>query len=382
MTRLAILTSHPIQYYAPLFRELAERVDLHVFFAHKATSDQQGQAGFGTSFDWDIDLTSGYEHSFLKNISKSPDATRFSGCDTPEIGQRLKDGRFDAVLSLGWHLKSLLQGVWAAKRQRRKVLIRGDSQLSTPRNPLKRLTKSISYPALLRVFDVALYVGTRNREYFRHYHFPKKRLVRSPHCVETSRFAVGATENARRSLRQELGVSPETPLLAFAGKQVEFKRPFDLIDAIAELRNRGVAAEAMFIGSGPLEDSLRQRAKGRNIVCHFLGFQNQSEMPRAYAAADILVLPSTGRETWGLVCNEALACNTPLLVSDAVGCATDLVGDQKVGRAFKLGDPIDCAKKALELISNPPAADDMKAYTNAYSLSAAADGILAGIELA
>lgn len=382
MTRLAVLTSHPIQYYAPLFRELAERIDLHVFFAHKATSDQQGQAGFGTGFEWDIDLTSGYDHSFLKNVSKSPDATRFSGCDTPEIGQRLEDGRFDAVLSLGWHLKSLLQGVWAAKRQRRKVLIRGDSQLSTPRNPLKRLTKSFTYPALLRMFDVALYVGTRNREYFRHYHYPQKRLVRSPHCVDTKRFEAGATEEARQTLRQELGVSAGTLLLAFAGKQVEFKRPFDLIDALAELHNRGVSAEALFIGSGPLEASLRQRAEDKNVTSHFLGFRNQSEMPRAYAAADILVLPSTGRETWGLVCNEALACNTPLLVSDAVGCATDLVGDQKVGRAFKLGDPIDCAEQAIELVNTPPAIDAMKAYTDAFSLSAAADGILEGVERA
>src|SRR5690349_5865821 len=111
--RLAVLTSHPIQYYAPLFRELAGRFDLHVFFAHRATPEEQAAAGFGVPFEWDVDLLSGYPHSFLKNVAQDPGTGRFSGCDTPEIGARLREGGFAALLLTGWNLKSFLQGLIA-----------------------------------------------------------------------------------------------------------------------------------------------------------------------------------------------------------------------------------------------------------------------------
>src|SRR5215510_15149079 len=116
LIRLAVLTSHPVQYYAPLFRELAKAVDLHVYFAHRATPAEQAQAGFGTPFEWDVDLTSGYAHSFLENIARQPGTDRFAGCDTPEIGRHLRQGRFQALLVMGWHLKSYLQAALAAKR--------------------------------------------------------------------------------------------------------------------------------------------------------------------------------------------------------------------------------------------------------------------------
>src|SRR5215471_15812116 len=113
--RIAVVSSHPIQYQAPLFRKLALRVDLKVFFAHRATPFDQANAGFGVSFDWDVDLLSGYAHEFLPNVSQHPALNRFFGCDTPEIGARLRTGCFTAVLVQGWNLKTYLQGVAAAK---------------------------------------------------------------------------------------------------------------------------------------------------------------------------------------------------------------------------------------------------------------------------
>ena len=194
--RLAVLTSHPVQYYAPLFRELAERVDLHVFYAHNATAEQQAAAVFGKAFNWDVDLTSGYAHSFLHNVATRPGTDSFGACDTPEIADRLWSGGFGAVLALGWHLKSMLQGIFAAKRLGIPVMVRGDSQLGTPRGAVKTAVKRVTYPALLRVFDAALYAGQRNFDYFRHFGYPAARLFHSPHCVDTERFAASATPQA------------------------------------------------------------------------------------------------------------------------------------------------------------------------------------------
>ena len=380
MTRLAILASHPIQYYAPLFRELAGQIDLHVFYAHNATPEQQAAAGFGTGFKWDIDLTSGYSHSFLNNLAKVPSTSSFSGCDTPEIGARLREGQFGAVLATGWHLKSMLQGIWAARRRALKVIVRGDSHLDTPRSAVKSTVKSLSYPVLLRVFDACLYVGERNKSYFEHYGVPSARLFHSPHCVDNARFRDGASVKARLSLRQQLGVNAEEKLVLFAGKLLPFKRPLDVVDAVDQVRRSGLHVSLMVAGSGPLESEMRARAHTRNLPLHMLGFQNQSAMSAAYAASDVVVLPSNGRETWGLVCNEALACGRGIIVSDKVGCGPDLAADNRVGRMFPMGN-IDAFQRCLERsLMEPASLEEVRALSDRFSLRAAADGIIRSLQ--
>ncbi|MCP4309304.1 MAG: glycosyltransferase family 4 protein [bacterium] len=374
--RVAVLASHPVQYHAPLFGELARRLDIQVFYAHRATPFQQASAGFQTAFDWDLDLLSGYPHTFLKNVAANPDASRFSGCDTPDIGQHLDEGGFRTLLVTGWHLKVYWQGIWAARRRSVSVLIRGDSQLETPRSPTKRAAKRVVYPRLLRVFDAALYVGHRNRAYFEHYRYPERRLFHSPHCVDTERFAAGASPAARSSLRGELGIAPEDWAILFAGKLVPFKRPLDVVDAVAQLRAEGLRAHMIVAGSGPLEGELKARAAAAQVPLHLLGFRNQTKMPSVYAASDVLVLPSTGRETWGLVCNEALACGRPIVVSEAVGAAPDLLSDSAAGRTFPLADTPALADAIGATLHTPPAAEVIRRVSDNHSLSKAVDGMI------
>ncbi len=378
--RLAILASHPIQNYAPLFQRLAERMDIHVFFAHRPAPEEQAAAGFGIPFDWDIDLTAGYSHSFLKNVSRAPGASHFSGCDTPGVGTALARGGFAALLVTGWHLKSYWQGIWAAKRLAMPLMARGDSQLDTPRSLPVRLAKGIGYPAFLRAFDACLYVGARNRAYYERYHYPQRRLFHSPHCVDIKRFADGATKEARVALRARLGLGPDDKILLFAGKLIEFKRPLDVVEICAALRRGGASAHVVVAGSGPLEGKMATHAKMLGVPLHLLGFQNQTQMPMAYAAADVLILPSTARETWGLVCNEAIASSTPVVVSDAVGCAPDLAADEGVGRAFPLGDIERAAASVRELLRDPPTAERVAAVSQAFGPAVAAGGVTAALE--
>lgn len=371
---LAILSTHPIQYYAPLFREIARRVEITVFFAHRATPAQQAAAGFGKAFDWDIDLTTGYSHEFLRNVAREPGAHHFAGCDTPEIDQKIS-GRFDALLVTGWNSKCYWQGVWAAKCRGIPVMVRGDSHLDTPRGLAKRLVKSMTYPALLRLFDAALYVGERNKAYYLHYRYPAKRLFHSPHCVDIERFKAGATPAARAALRARLGIDPDEKAILFAGKLISFKRPLDVIAAAAVVRAQGLRAHVIVAGSGPLEQEMRSIAQTVDVPLHVLGFQNQTQMPAAYAAADVLALPSRGEETWGLVCNEALACGRPVVVSDSCGCAPDLTGDSTVGRTFAVGDVAALAQALTEVLCSPPSSDALALKSAAYSAYAAADGV-------
>src|SRR5690349_25122836 len=102
--RLAIFTSHPIQYQAPLFRALAASggVEPTVYFGSRHGMDVALDSGFGTAFRWDIPLVEGYEHVFLPNVASDPDVSRFRGVRLSRPEEALARGRHDALLLLGW----------------------------------------------------------------------------------------------------------------------------------------------------------------------------------------------------------------------------------------------------------------------------------------
>lgn len=326
--RIGFLISHPIQYYAPIFRELATHCDLTVFFAHRQTAAQQAEGGYGVAFDWDVDLLSGYKSRFLTNVARRPSTSHFAGCNTPEIVERIAEGRFDAFVVPGWSLRSYWQAIRACRRLGVPVMVRGDSQLGSPRRATVRLAKELLFPRMMKLFDGYLYVGERSRAYLEHYGAARDRLFFSPHCVDNRAFGNASSGVTKTRGRRVL----------FVGRLVPFKRPLDIVKAAAQLATAGRPVELVVAGAGELEGELRAAARAGGVEATFLGFVNQSRLPEVYAGADVLVLPSGAEETWGLVVNEAMACGIPAVVSDAVGCGPDLVEPGATGEVAPLDD--------------------------------------------
>lgn len=377
--RLAIVASHAIQYQAPLFRALGRRLELDVFFAHKASKSDQAEAGFGVEFEWDVDLYAGYRSRNLRNVSNRPGLDHFSGCDAPEILKVLRQGHYDAILVMGWHLKCYWQAIFAAKRLGIPVMVRGDSQTETPRNFIKRAVKAVVYPFLLQVFDAGLYVGNRSKAYWMSYGYDVRRLFFSPHCVDNEWFAKRATVAERRQLRTAHGIPEDAHVVLFAGKLVDFKRPTDVMAAATILKAAGRNVVVLVAGSGPLESAMSEAALQAGIRLVSLGFCNQSLMPAVYAAADVLVLPSNANETWGLVANEALACGRPIITSDDCGCSADLAADGVAGESFPMGDTTALAHALARVLDHPPAPSAIAERASLYSLAASADGIVSAL---
>jgi len=338
--RLAIVASHPIQYQAPWYRALATRCDLTVLFCHEQDASGHTGAGYSEGFEWDIPLLDGYQSAWLRNVSSRPGVFAFSGCDTPEIRQRLSDGRFDCCIVSGWYLKSYLQAILACRRQSIPVLLRGDSQLTTARGLLKRAAKAIAYRVLLNAVDGHLYVGESNRDYLRHYGVADERLFFVPHIVDDrwfgARAAAARQEGSAARLRRELGAGDDTTIALFVGRLVASKRPLDFVEAVSRA-SRARKIVGVIAGSGPLESQLRERIAALSAPVRLVGFVNQSRLPALYAASQMLVLPSDASETWGLVVNEAFACGIPAVVSDAAGCARDLI-EPLTGATYPVGD--------------------------------------------
>jgi len=380
--KLGVLASHPIQYQAPLFRELARRFNLTVFFAHRQTAADQARADFGVEFEWDVDLLSGYAHEFLPNRSRRPDVSRFTGCDTPEIMERIKGGGFDASLVTGWYLRSHWQAIRACRRSRVPVMVRGDSTLLARRSWPRRLLGGVVRRRIVRQFDALLYVGVRNREFLERSGARKGALYFSPHCVDNDWFRERAirARPGRDAVRQVLAGSAGGAIVLFVGKLTETKRPLDLVAAAAMLRGRGLGLAIAFVGTGPLEGELRELASERSVAVTLLGFRNQTELPAIYSAADLLVLPSKS-ESWGLVVNEAMACGTQAVTSEAVGCAPDLILPGKTGELHAPEDVPGLAaalERALSHCTSWSAA--VAERVSHYSVAAAADGVERAVE--
>jgi len=377
--KLGVIASHPIQYQAPIFRELGNMVETHVFFAHDDTPEDQAAEGFGVGFQWDRDLTSNYNHTYLQNNAKKPGFGRFYGCNTPEISGIIRVESFDAFLLMGWNLYSYWQAIFACKTNNVPVMVRGDSHLGTPRRAMKQMLKRPLYLLMLKLFDRCLYVGERNKKYYLNYGIRENKLVFSPHAVDNTWFEQEVSNLSKSELRRKYGIHEDSRVVLFSGKLIKNKRPLDLIYAVEGLKEKH---EVVYAGAGDQTSKIVALAKKLNVKVRLLGFKNQSEMPAVYTIADILVLPSSS-ETWGLVVNEAMVCGIPVIVSDAVGCAPDLIDPGETGDTYPVGD-VRALRNALCRIlgstSEQPYAEMVRRKIRKYTPTIAAMGVVQAME--
>src|SRR6266852_13761 len=127
--RVVIVTPHPIQYQAPLFRELTKRLDLTVLFMMRQTPKGQAASGFGVEFEWDTPLLQGYRHVFANNVATSPSTSRRDGIVLQGHESLLASFRPNIVMTMGWFPRGYLQVIRWAKRTKVPLVCRGESNL-------------------------------------------------------------------------------------------------------------------------------------------------------------------------------------------------------------------------------------------------------------
>jgi glycosyltransferase involved in cell wall biosynthesis len=393
---LVVLTTHPIQYQVPLWQRLAERgrIEFEVWYLSDHGLGPSLDRDFGRTFAWDLDLTSGYPHRFLERGGSA--VTGFWGSTVRNFDGQLRAAGATALLVNGWQSAAYWRAVWEGRRMGVPVWLRGESNDLRHAPLWKRGVKRLALGTLFGAVDHFLAIGTANRRLYRRYGVPETRIHLAPYAVDNDRFARQAELLAadRASLRASFGIAPDAFCLLFAGKLIEKKRPRDLVAAVRLLQaGGGVSAglslprrplHLLFTGDGILSDALRAecdvvhdvRAIGGDTPAtrpterpraSFTGFLNQTEISRAYVAADCLVLPSDARETWGLVVNEAMASGLPAIVSDACGCAEDLVVPLDRRLTFRMGSREDLARAITDAEQGAPAAEALRAFIRDFS---------------
>jgi len=350
MKKLAIITTHPIQYYAPVFKLLHERkkIIIKVYYTWGEKSKVKYDPGFGATIGWDIPLTDGYPFSWVENTSTDPGTHHYKGIMNPNLIDEITNWQPDAILVFGWAWQSHLRCIRHFKG-RLPVYFRGDSTLLDEKGGIKSIIKSLFLRWVYNDVNHAFYTGSKSKAYFKKYGLEDEQLSFAPHAVDNERFALDKKEEAA-ALRSQLQIGNEDILVLFAGKFENKKSPGELLDSFLTLEKSGI--HLLFVGNGNLEAELKFRAENSENV-HFLDFQNQSRMPVIYQACDLFCLPSMGPgETWGLSVNEAMACGKAVLVSDKVGCAIDLVKSDYNGAIFESGNKDSLVNYLIQLIQS------------------------------
>ncbi|MDN3584426.1 glycosyltransferase family 4 protein [Mucilaginibacter flavus] len=337
MKKLAIVTTHPIQYYAPIFKLLQarDRIKIKVFYTAGRQVENGHDQGFDKAIRWDVPLLEGYDLTWLDNVAKDPGYHHFKGIDNPSAIKIIESWSPDAILVIGWACKSHLK-IMRYFKNKRKVYFRGDSNLLKEGSGLKQILKTFLLRWVYQHVDHAFFVGKNNKEYYIKYGLKEAQLSFAPHAIDNDRFSeMRGTECDL--LRTALNVGYGDILILFAGKFEPVKNIELLLSAFLSLNKPNI--HLLVTGNGILENNLKKKARESSNMdkVHFMEFKNQTYMPVLYQSADLFCLPSKS-ESWGLSVNEAMACGKAVLVSDKVGCAADLIRPGVNGLVFDEGD--------------------------------------------
>jgi len=315
-------------------------------------------SGFGRKIKWDIPLLDGYRFKFLKNFSSNPGSGKWYGEINPGIISEVWRGEYDAILIHGWNCLTKWLAFLVSFLSKTPVFLRGDnpSNQESLKSSFKIKIKKLILGNLFKNISIFLYVGEENKKFFKYYGVSENKLIFCPHAIDNERFLKEAEKIKpnKNEFKKEIGLNKDQTVILFTGKLIEKKHPFDLLKAYQRAANNSSKVALVFVGDGALRPELEKYAKEHNLKnVHFVGFKNQTELPKYYTLADIFILPSGLGETWGLVVNEAMCFGLPIIVSDLVGCGPDLVKYGENGYIFPVRDIKKLTEYLLDLIQNP-----------------------------
>jgi glycosyltransferase involved in cell wall biosynthesis len=354
--RIVIVASHVIQYQDPFFRLLAAdpEVDLTVLYCSTVGARTYRDEDMGTALKWDVEILSGYRHTFLHNLVH--DSNRgWTRHINPGIVPALLRGHYEIVIfMLGWGSISALLGTLTCRLAGIPFFLYGDSSFPPAETTMRQRLRARLLRFLFRNTSGFMVSGALNADYYRHYGADPDHFFLLPWAVDNERFATASrfAPGEREEMRERFGVRPEQTLFVFSAKLVERKDPMTLLRAYEQMHDRERAA-LLFLGDGVLREPLEAYARDYALgAAHFAGFVNQSELPKYYGMSDVFVLPST-YEPRGAVINEAMACGLPVIVTDHCGSIGDIVLEGENAFIYPAGDAGVLAAAMTRLVNDP-----------------------------
>jgi len=323
----ALLTTFLTPYRVPLFERLAERDAIEVLCYGGGARYVPG---------WFSDLDAQLEAATFP-------ARRLGG---PREALRL--GRDYECVIAPFAGGAILPAAYAGARRYGRPFILWASVWAQPRS----LAHAATLPLIRHIYrksDSVIAYGEHVRRFVARIRGTDEDVFVAPQAVEPELFGRAIGEDEVLAFRAEHDL-PEGPLVLYVGRVVAAKGIGVLLDAWPQ-----VAPEAtlVLIGDGPLAGRAAAASRAR-----LLGPLARAQLPVAYAASELTVLPSITtprfREPWGLVCNEAMHQGRPVIASASVGAvAGGLVHHQRTGWVVEPGSAGALAGAIDRLLGEP-----------------------------
>jgi len=353
--RLGFIITHPIQYRVPLYQKINNhpQMDLTVYFCSDLGLRERYCADFRCKLKWDILDLKGIQYHILRNYLPFLFYRDIFGFFNLGIVKEIIRNKYDVVFIPGYGVFSYLLAFWVSSFMHTPIIFSGEPRFPpVPSFFIKRRFKDTLLSFLFSKVRAFGYIGKRAKDFYRFYGVADDKLFFTPYCVDND-FLVKEAQNLlpkKEKLKENLGLPLEYPVILYLSKINANKRPFDLVEAY---RNLKAPASLVFVGDGPLYQKLNRYIRKKSIKnVFFFGFQNYSQVTQYYSISDIFVLPSAG-ESWGIVINEAMCFGLPIITTNKVMAAQDLVRDGENGYILSAGDIPALTNALKDLLNNP-----------------------------
>jgi len=329
--------------------------DLHVLFAYNFGASSYYDRNFTTTIQWENLHLDAFSHEFLNtDILNEIDA---SSIDSKKTEERLTAYSPDVLIVYGYSHPIQRRAMNWAYNHKIPVLMISDSELRSKRSPLKQLAKKIIIPRFMSKLAGCLSIGDANDDYYKHYGVSPLRLFRTPLPIDLDIYedAWAQHDKLRNVIREKYHIKSNTIVISMVGKFERRKCQSDLIDAIKHLPLGVSNIVLLLIGSGPLEQELRNLAMSINqdqII--FSGFINPVDLPSYYATSDIYCHVSD-YDPHPLAISEAIFMSCPVIASSSVGSIgpTDDIQVGANGLVYPTRDKQALADSLRRLTENP-----------------------------
>jgi len=340
--RVLLVASHVVQYSSPVYREMAKhpRLETHVAYCSMQGAERGADADFGREVKWDVPLLDGYQWTEVPNRAIRPGLGRFFGLVNFGLWRMVRTGNYDAVvLYTGYRYASFWITLAAAKLSRTPVIFGTDATSIQTRggSRWKLWFKPFVLSRVFHLADSTFGCSLAGKEFLKSLGMPSEHIGVVPLVADNEWWAARAAEVNRAAVRGSWGVPEGASVVLFCAKLQPWKRPHDLLQAFAHADVAG--SHLVFAGDGPLAPALESQSTklGVRDRVHFLGFQNQTQLPAVYRSADLFVLPSEYDACPVVVC-EAMLCGLPIVLSDEIRGRREQIDEGETGYIFRCGD--------------------------------------------
>ena len=342
--RVTVVSPEPTPYRAPLFDRLGERpeLDLTVVYAADTVADRP----------WSVEPQ--HRSVFLRGVSV-PGARRLIRHDypvTPGVVRALRVTQPDVVVVAGWSTFASQAAIAWSRAHRIPYVLHVESHDLEQRAGWRRAVKGAVVPRILRGASSVLVVGSAARESViaRGAAPDRVRVFANTIDVPIWTERAAALSAKRAEGRATAGLTGDDIVILAVARLVPEKGLDTLVRAIAATGDERLCLRVA--GNGPELEALTDLLTGLGVRSQLGGDISESALAKEYVEADIFALLSR-YEPWGVVVNEAAASGLPLVLSDRVGAAHDLLVDGENGFLVP-ADDVEAAATALKRLADDP----------------------------